>query len=112
MYDQDLSDIIENLSSLALKDSGSPNTNGPQVLNNTDRLKPAAQSSCDDPEIQSRKPSNVSIHRKQSVDKVITSISGQVHLLIIFRFRVGKTVYLHILPADREGSPLTTKTGN
>lgn len=73
-YVQDLSDIIENLSSLALKDSGSPNTNGPQVLINTDRHKPTAQSSCDDSEIQSRKPSNISINRKQSLDKVSSLI--------------------------------------
>ena len=71
IYDQDLSDIIENLSSLALKDSGCPNTNGPQVLFNTDRQKPAGQSSCEESEIQSR-----SIHRKQSVEKVISSIPG------------------------------------
>ena len=70
---QDLSDIIDNLSSLALKDSvlGSANTNGPQVLINSDRHKPSAQSSSDDSEFQVRKPSNVSIHRRQSADKVI-----------------------------------------
>ena len=72
-HPQDLSDIIDNLSSLALKDSvlGSANTNGPQVLINSDRHKPSAQSSSDDSEFQVRKPSNVSIHRRQSADKVI-----------------------------------------
>ena len=115
-FDQDLSDIIENLSSLALKDCGSSNTNGPQVLN-TERHKPTAQSSCDDSEIQSRKPSNVSIHRKQSVDKVIrsTCISGQMSSLMnLFHFRDGKAVYLHILilalvslPTIRRATPST-----
>ena len=116
-FDQDLSDIIENLSSLALKDCGSSNTNGPQVLINTERHKPTAQSSCDDSEIQSRKPSNVSIHRKQSVDKVIrsTCISGQMSSLMnLFHFRDGKAVYLHILilalvslPTIRRATPST-----
>ena len=96
LYDQDLSDIIENLSSLALKDSGSPNTNGPQVLN-SDRHKPATQSSSDDSEIQSRKAANIGIHRKQSVDKVMRYIQTDAFIDESFHFRDGKTVYLHIL---------------
>ena len=72
--EQDLSDSLSQLETVAALNSGPTVVNGPGLAHagpghNTAR---AAQSSSDDPEsVQFRKPSSVTSFRRQSTDKVI-----------------------------------------